>query len=493
MTQLLLFFIVFILSGTFSLSLGVIPAKAIVDPLATPNNKVGVHVFDPSEVMEAAKLVNSNGGDWGYITVPIRSNDRDTAKWTTFFDQAKKLHLIPLLRITTYPDQAAWTEPTANDLVDFANFLNGLPWPVKNRYIILFNEPNHANEWGGYLSALEYANLLSESKRIFKSRNEDFFLISAGLDMSAPNSKTSQDALSYLRQLHSFRPRWFDQVDGLAFHAYPNPAFSASVYSKTRYGPKSYTYELDLMYSQGLERSKPIFITETGTILANTGFYKAAFGEVWTEPNIVAITPFVLFAGTSDFDKFSLLDKDHQPKPTYKDIASLSKIVGSPLLSVLEPTPVPNVKVTQVILDKAKDPFRDFLDALQRFLDIFKRTERYVVGSATFEVEIKDTPKERAQGLSGRKSLAEEAGMLFIFDTPARHSFWMKDMNFALDFVWINSGVVVDITENVPPPTHDNPIPVVLMPKVAADQVLEIPAGSIKKYNIKIDDLASLE
>ena len=51
---------------------------------SVPNNRVGVHILDPNEINDAAKLINSSGGDWGYVTIPIRSNDRDRDKWLKF-------------------------------------------------------------------------------------------------------------------------------------------------------------------------------------------------------------------------------------------------------------------------------------------------------------------------------------------------------------------------------------------------------------------------
>ena len=167
-----------------ALSVGVVRAY---DPASVPNNRVGVHILDPNEINDAAKLINSSGGDWGYVTIPIRSNDRDRDKWLKFFQNARRLHVIPIIRLATYPNSDVWVEPNSADLIDFANFLNDMPWPTNNRYLILFNEPNHANEWGGNLNPYNYATLLIDAHRIFKDRSSDFFLISAGLDMSSPN------------------------------------------------------------------------------------------------------------------------------------------------------------------------------------------------------------------------------------------------------------------------------------------------------------------
>ena len=57
---------------------------AITNPLDFPNNKIGVHILFPSEIYNAAKLVNGNGGEWGYVVIPIQAKDRDMKKWQKF-------------------------------------------------------------------------------------------------------------------------------------------------------------------------------------------------------------------------------------------------------------------------------------------------------------------------------------------------------------------------------------------------------------------------
>lgn len=102
-------------------------------------------------------------------------------------------------------------------------------------------------------------------------------------------------------------------------------------------------------------------------------------------------------------------------------------------------------------------------------------------------LELAVTPKEKQKGLGFRDSLPPDHGMLFLMNEPAYHGFWMKDMKFPLDFIWINDKTVVDLTENVPSPIGYEP-PASLKPKSAADKVLEVNAGVIRRIGIQIGD-----
>ncbi len=457
------------------------PVLAVTDPLQVPNNKVGVHVLDPDEVGDAGRLVNSNGGQWGYVTVVLRSNELNREKWLKFFENCNQLHIIPIVRLATYPDGGVWVKPDAADLVDFANFLTDMPWPVTNRYIILFNEVNHAAEWGGQVDPLQYATLLLDAQRIFKSRSADFFLLSAGLDMSAPQNENSWDALTFYKQISTLQPKWYEAIDGLAVHSYPNPAFSSSPTATSRYGIASFDYEVKLLTSLGYP-PKPIFITETGWP-HDQPFFTTAFNQVWSDKQIVAVTPFVLFAGSGDFAQFSLLNSNHAPKSTYQEIANLPKTSGSPLLAT-------SLQVTSTVAYRSDQGITSAPAALWQNLVTwwFKLTGQtlFAVGNTVFKVDIADSDATRAQGLSGHGPLADDAGMLFVFQRPDRHQFWMKDMNFGLDFVWLRGGKVVEVTENVPPPADTGGQPVIVNPAQKIDQVLEIKAGSVAKYGIKV-------
>lgn len=97
------------------------------------------------------------------------------------------------------------------------------------------------------------------------------------------------------------------------------------------------------------------------------------------------------------------------------------------------------------------------------------------------------TPEERIKGLSGRAFLDSGTGMLFVFETESRFRFWMREMQFPLDMVWIGAGCkVVDISLNVPPP--DPGIPTEELPRYSpsgvALYVLEINGGESSRLGL---------
>jgi uncharacterized membrane protein (UPF0127 family) len=108
------------------------------------------------------------------------------------------------------------------------------------------------------------------------------------------------------------------------------------------------------------------------------------------------------------------------------------------------------------------------------------------VGSSTFAVEVATTPEQLAKGLSSRTALNTKTGMLFVFSPAEQATFWMKDMNFSLDLVWIKNGKVTDITRDVQPPAKgaaDEEIPT-FQAKEAIDYVLEISPKDGESLNI---------
>lgn len=469
-------------------------ALAIYDPRTLPNNKAGVHILNPSEIGEAAKLVNSSGGDWGYVTVPIQPTDRDKDKWQTFMREAKELHVIPIVRITTIPQGGTWTRGHDTDLVDFANFLGELDWPIENRYIVLFNEVNRANEWGGTVEPEKYASIVKNAYSIFKERSPDFFLLGPALDNSLPNSSTSLSAQTYMNRMSVADPRVWTYFDGWASHSYPNPGFTAN---PQQTGPVSVvSYKSD--FAKVKIATKPTFITETGwdqTKLDATLIQKY-WNSVWKtwqiDGNVVAVTPFVLQGG-DQFAQFSLKN-EHGYTASGEAIYSLGKVAGSPKTVTTKPLKAIGSAAQQPSWIM---PFFKSSKSLLKLENIF----RVILGLPTkstvtlkdlsLAVELAQTPKQWEHGLSDRDGLDNSDGMLFIFPQYHVPVFWMKDMRFPIDIIWISGNKVVDITPSAPVETSDT-LPT-YSPHSAVNMVLETAAGWAKDHDIAIGDTLVIE
>ena len=107
------------------------------------------------------------------------------------------------------------------------------------------------------------------------------------------------------------------------------------------------------------------------------------------------------------------------------------------------------------------------------------------VNDVIINIELADTHEKRRQGLSGRVALPERNGMLFLFDKPDLYSFWMKDMQFPHDIIWIDKNYrIADITKNIPPDSF----PQAFQPRKPVQYVLEVNAGFAEKNNITIAD-----
>ncbi len=128
---------------------------------------------------------------------------------------------------------------------------------------------------------------------------------------------------------------------------------------------------------------------------------------------------------------------------------------------------------------------------MNRVLDN-KNSRPYVrINSVKIPVEVAADAATQQKGLSGRVSLDAQSGMLFIFDKSAIYTFWMPDMNFPIDIIWINDNKVIDISANVSN-DFDPQNPDFYEPVEPAQYILEVNAGFSEKENIKIGDTVSL-
>jgi len=117
---------------------------------------------------------------------------------------------------------------------------------------------------------------------------------------------------------------------------------------------------------------------------------------------------------------------------------------------------------------------------------------KVVIKDKTIWVDLAQTPEEKNKGLGGRENLADDEGMLFIFKEKTTPSFWMKDMNFPLDIIWLDDNIIVDISQNIQPHKNNQNLPV-YRPSQAVNYVLEVNAGYVNKNNIKTGDRAEIQ
>jgi len=113
-----------------------------------------------------------------------------------------------------------------------------------------------------------------------------------------------------------------------------------------------------------------------------------------------------------------------------------------------------------------------------------------IINGISISVDLAQTQAQREQGLSGREQLNAGEGMLFLFNEPDYLRFWMKDMNFPIDIIFINDKKIVDIVHNLPVPTKMD-MPAAYTSKEKADRVLEIPAGTAESLNWQIGDVVA--
>jgi len=112
-----------------------------------------------------------------------------------------------------------------------------------------------------------------------------------------------------------------------------------------------------------------------------------------------------------------------------------------------------------------------------------------VVGGEALHVQVARTDYHMQKGLGGRASLGDKHGMIFLFDYRDQHAIVMRDMEFPIDIVWVDQGVVVDIAPSVPiePGVAESQLKK-YRPRIKANVVIELPAGWVEKHDLRIGD-----
>ncbi|HMS22480.1 MAG TPA: DUF192 domain-containing protein [Candidatus Levybacteria bacterium] len=117
------------------------------------------------------------------------------------------------------------------------------------------------------------------------------------------------------------------------------------------------------------------------------------------------------------------------------------------------------------------------------------------IQNKTYKLIVVKTEKDKQKGLSDRNSLPNDSGMLFIFQEKSKPAFWMKNMKFPIDILFINDTKIVDIVENAKAPSKEQNTAALPIYKPSEDSnyVLEVNAGEVKKNNIKKGDIVTFK
>ena len=294
-------------------------------------DKVGMHVLHPQEFTKVAQLygeVRNDKDDPIYVTIPFSLSDIDKlSQWQAAFNIAKSENIVPLVRLSTKMNAEAggWERPSRHDIVQLSQALNHLKWPQSKRHVIIFNEPNHAGEWGGEIDAESFAEMTEFTLDWLKTEDKNYVLLPAALDLAAANTATTQEAFGYWRRALAHRPEIINKIDAWNSHSYPNPGFMSS---PTRNGQNSMRgYQTELAFIKNYtDKQLPVFITETGWLDRFSAYrlqanYDYALKNIWSDERVVAVTPFVLAGAPGPFAEFSFVNENGEPTRHWSALA----------------------------------------------------------------------------------------------------------------------------------------------------------------------------
>jgi hypothetical protein len=262
----------------------------------------GRNVWDTGRWYEHLQYAQQVVGSGGFVVELIRADDLNIERWQYFMDLCATLRLTPVLRLATTFDRENnwWNTPTLDAdgsystiASQYTAFVAGLDWSTDSHYIIVGNEPNHGNEWGGQPDPAAYARFLIEVSDALHTADSQAVVLNAGFDPYTPNTGSQPftdgmyyiDEESFLDGMIVAYPDVFSHIDIWASHSYPqgpftlppwvqaygrdmlndavNPQHSEPPANTYNRGVNGYEWELWKLSTYGVN-DLPVMITETG-------------------------------------------------------------------------------------------------------------------------------------------------------------------------------------------------------------------------------------
>lgn len=308
----------------FSILLAMLLLFPTVTPVLARGEVLGIHILQIGELSKARELLENGDDKDKFVTVPLTLDDLSKPdQWQGFFDEAHRLKVRPLIRLTTRYSNGAWQVPTRADIIAYSAFLSSLEWHRPELTVILFNEPNHAKEWGGTIDPDGFAHVSYFASSWFATESKDYTILPAALDLAADGRNGTMEAFAYWKKVFANTPEYLTYFEGWNSHSYPNPAFRANPSKSGQNSLRGYTNELAFL-NQYTQKILPVYITETGwdqnALSSGTlrSYFQKAFSDIWSkDERIVAVTPFVLQGAPGNFAPFSFLDASGKPTRAY--------------------------------------------------------------------------------------------------------------------------------------------------------------------------------
>lgn len=286
---------------------------------------LGIHLLNIDELSLTTQIFKElfPQEQWKYVTVPFTYDDLEKkAQWRHFFEQARQARIKPIIRLATRFEDNSWERPERKKIVEQLEFLGQLNWPDQEKLVIVYNEVNHAAEWGGQVDPTSYNDTLRFASSWAKAIDSDFKILPAGLDLAAPSGSQSLEAFAYLSQMHRLDPEIFSYLDYWNSHSYPNPGFSSSPTRTAKNSLRGFQHELAFLKNK-TGRDFEVIITETGWKVDASltpwleSYYTYALQHIWSDPRVIAVTPFLLKGAPGPFSQFSFVTENNEPTPQY--------------------------------------------------------------------------------------------------------------------------------------------------------------------------------